>query len=692
MRMIKSSARIVLFFLLLLNFTNSFSQTMIFEEKFINNKNEWKLSNEGDFQLKIDKGQYLLKNKSIKSKSVTFLPKNFDACEDDFSLEFSLMLNSADSSEYALIWGATKKKRNYLRLKGNKFKVDAYDFTEKKWTIKQFWKKSPQINLSGKYNFIKIDKNANLISMYLNDSLIYKSGAYGQVGRRFGFWLGQKTEISVDNIRIYKKKKNIELIDSLDKNLKLVKLDSNINSVYEEFLPVVSPDGNYLFVARKKHPDNIGEEKATDIWYSVKDEKEKWSKLQNISKPLNNSSFNFVISSSPDNNKLLVANTYKSDGSPDSDGLSISQRQNSGFSIPKAQKIEGYVNNSSSVNYFLSSNNKILLCAIDNSEGYGEKDINVCFLKSDNNWSKPINLGPVINTFGNESGIFLSADNKTIFFSSNGHPGYGNQDIFTSTRLDDSWKNWSKPKNLGPVVNGKNNELSYFLTAKGDYAYLASNGDIYKIKNQVDLEPVVLLSGKLLDKNGKPVEAEILCKDISNNEEVGSAVSNPETGEYKLVLQKGKVYNVDIKSEQYYTSNENIDLTKLNYYTELNRDLLLQPLLKDEIIKLKNISFEFNMSIIKVESYSEINRLVDLLSKNPSLKIEIAIHTDDDGPSDYNLKLSQSRADAVVNYIKSKGIKPNRMIAKGYGEANPIVPNDSSANREINRRIEIKVL
>jgi outer membrane protein OmpA-like peptidoglycan-associated protein len=201
-----------------------------------------------------------------------------------------------------------------------------------------------------------------------------------------------------------------------------------------------------------------------------------------------------------------------------------------------------------------------------------------------------------------------------------------------------------------------------------------------------------LLSGKLLDKNGNPVEAEILCKDISNNEEVGSAVSNPETGEYKLVLQKGKVYNVDIKSEQYYTSNENIDLTKLNYYTELNRDLLLQPLLKDEIIKLKNISFEFNMSIIKVESYSEINRLVDLLSKNPSLKIEIAIHTDDDGPSDYNLKLSQSRADAVVNYMKSKGIKPNRMIAKGYGEANPIVPNDSSANREINRRIEIKVL
>ena len=690
--MLKSKMRFVIFFVLLLISNSSFAQTLVFEEKFINNKNEWKISDDGDFKIKIDKGHYVLKNKSSKGKSVTFLPKNFDAYEDDFRLELSMMLNSADSSEYALIWGATKKKRNYLRFKGIKYKIDAYNFVDKKWTIKQFWKKSQQINLSGKYNFIKIDKNANLISIFLNDSLIYKSGAYDQVGRRFGFWLGQNSEISVDNIRIYKKKKNIELIDSLNKNLKLVKLDSSINSVYEEFLPVVSSDGNYLYVARKKHPDNIGEEKATDIWYSVKDENDKWSQLKNISKPLNNSSFNFVISSSPDNNRLLVANTYKSDGSPDSDGLSITQRQKSGFSIPKAQKIEGYVNNSSFVNYFLSANNKILLCAIDNSEGYGEKDINVCFLKSDNSWSKPLNLGPVINTFGNESGIFLSADNKTIFFSSNGHPGYGNQDIFTSTRLDDSWKNWSKPKNLGPVVNGKNNELSYFLTAKGDYAYLASNGDIYKVKNQVPIEPVVLLSGKLLDKYGKAVEAEILCKDISSNEEVGSAFSNPETGEYKLVLQKGKVYNVDIKSEEYYTSNENIDLTKLNNYTELNRDLLVQPLVKDEIIKLKNISFEFNMSIIRVESYPEINRLVELLSKNPALKVEIAIHTDDDGPSDYNLKLSQSRADAIVNYIKSKGIKVNRIVAKGYGETKPLVPNDNSTNREINRRIEIKVL
>jgi hypothetical protein len=276
-----------------------------------------------------------------------------------------------------------------------------------------------------------------------------------------------------------------------------------------------------------------------DIWYSVKKEDGSWSKLANIGRPLNNKSHNFVISSSPDNNSLLLANKYKSDGEAEGMGLSITKKINNQFTVPTNQIIIEFINKNKGVSYFLSSDNKTLLIAAETPEGLGEKDLYVSFLIEENTWSKPKSLGKVVNSMGDEHSPYLSADGKTLFYSSDGIPGYGEYDVFVSERLDDSWQNWTEPKNLGDRINTKSSETGYILTAKGDYAYLSSNGDICRIKNPAYVEPVVIVSGKVFDKKtGKPIGASITYSNLSENKELGIASSDAQTGDYKIVLLK----------------------------------------------------------------------------------------------------------------------------------------------------------
>jgi outer membrane protein OmpA-like peptidoglycan-associated protein len=475
-------------------------------------------------------------------------------------------------------------------------------------------------------------------------------------------------------------------------------LGNQINTEYSELAPKISPDGKTLFITRYP-PENNGK---NNIWYSHQNSDGTWAQSKNIGTPLNvQGSSTSVQSISPDGNTILLSNLYRYfDGSIAGGGCSISWRQRGGWAFPKSQIIEKYQNLNSTVSYYLSNSGKALLMAIEMKKGLGEKDIWVSFPENENEWTKPLNLGSVVNTKGDEFGPFLAADEKTLYFVSEGHKGYGNADIWMTKRLDDTWTNWSTPINLGDKINTPNFDAYFSIDAAGEYAYYSSSNnsygksDIFRIKmpQEAKPEPVVLVYGKVFDKKtGEPITANINYELLPSGKEMGTAVTSPEDNIYKIVLPFGNNYGFMASADNYYSITENIDLKNLTEYKELEVNLYLAPIEKNEAIRLNNIFFEFGKSELKEESFPELNRLIKLLTDNPTINIEIAGHTDNVGSDSDNLELSKNRAASVVAYLTKGGIKANRLTSQGFGETKPVASNETEEGKQLNRRVEFMV-
>ncbi|MEM7106499.1 MAG: OmpA family protein [Bacteroidota bacterium] len=292
-------------------------------------------------------------------------------------------------------------------------------------------------------------------------------------------------------------------------------LGTNVNSPFAERLPIISPDGKTLYFARKYHPKNMGAENQDDIWVSYRNHDGSWSQAKNMGEPLNNAKHNFVVATSPDGKTLYLANDYSKRNNKD--GLSISRWTRNGWSFPKTLNIKNHYNRNPFVCYHVSVDQKTVLMTVERDEGFGDRDIYVTFRYSDGSWSEPRNLGGKINTRGMEASVFIAADNKTIYFSSDGHPGYGGLDVFMSRRLDDTWLNWSEPVNLGRKINKPGHDFNYTIPASGEYAYFSSDfeaqmpgmSNLYRIRlpEEVRPEPVQLITGRFIDgSTDKPVE------------------------------------------------------------------------------------------------------------------------------------------------------------------------------------------
>jgi outer membrane protein OmpA-like peptidoglycan-associated protein len=330
-----------------------------------------------------------------------------------------------------------------------------------------------------------------------------------------------------------------------------------------------------------------------------------------------------------------------------------------------------------------------------------ERDIYVCLKQTNGTWSAPVHTGKVLNSSGEEYSPFLSADGRTLYFASNGRPGYGDVDIFMSRRLSDDWKQWTEPVNLGLGINTVGFDAYYTLPASGEYGYMVSDintighDDIvrFKIPQSVKPDPVVLISGRVLNgKTQKPLAAMIRFDDLLTGKEVGEARVNPRTGEYSIALPAGKNYGYHAAAQGYLSVNENLELVNLREYSELKKDLLLIPIEIGESIQLKNVFFVQSKAELKTESYPELDRLVNILKENPTIEIEIGGHTDNLGAPSANLALSERRVEAVRQYLIGKGVSGKRMAGKGYGGAKPIAPSDTEENRQMNRRVEFKII
>jgi len=475
---------------------------------------------------------------------------------------------------------------------------------------------------------------------------------------------------------------------------------SIVNSNFSELAPIITPDGRTLYFTREGHPENFGIDKQQDVWYSEIDEQGNFSKPKNIGPPINNNYNNFAISVTPDNNSLLLGNIYRMNQSP-LPGLSISNRTADGWTFPEKLNIQEYQSKSRYNSYSLGSDGKTLLLSIVSEPTYGDHDLYISFMLPDGTWSKPMNLGPTINTPCNEESPFLAPDGITLYFSGNGYPGYSKNDIFVTRRLDNTWTNWSEPLNLGPTINTPGWDAYFSTTAAGDYAYFVTSNneagteDIYRIQLPQSAKPtsVQLIAGKVLNaKTKQPLSAKISYELLPTGEEVGIARSNATTGEYKIALPAGKKYGFSATCEGYYSISENIDLTNTITENEINRDILMVPIVKGESIKINNIFFEFGKYELLPDSYPELNRLAKLMQDKPTLKIRIEGHTDNIGSDKTNIELSINRAYAVAQYLISKGIDENRIQAIGYGKSKPIADNQIEEGRKLNRRVEFVIL
>lgn len=500
-------------------------------------------------------------------------------------------------------------------------------------------------------------------------------------------------------------------------------LGPTVNSEYNEIAPIISPDGKTLYFSRISHPQNTnGTKGSQDIWYSEL-KGTLWTPARRLLPPINKEEYNSLYSITPDGNTILIKGAYKN-GIYETRGFSISKKTARGWSNPNKLDIPGYskISKGQFDCGYLSNDGKVLVMSFSEKKNSKDDDLYVSFKDKKGEWSKPLNLGNEINTSEfTETTPFLASDGYTLYFSSNRKGGQGSNDIYYSKRIDKSWKRWSRPVNLGPAINSSEYDAYYTISALGDYAYMISfkdkekKGEIVRYNLQQPNEvtkdstatpmaaiptpdPVAMISGKVIDsKTGKPIEATIIYEDLADGEEVGTATTNPLTGEYKIVLPYGKKYSMRAIAPNFIAEGENVDLTdstntKHTYKEITNKSLKLIPIEEGQIVRLNNIFFATAKSTLNKESFPELNRIAITMEENKTLAIELGGHTDNVGSDELNLKLSQDRADSVREYLIGKGIEPDRVLSKGYGETMPVAKNDTPEGQQLNRRVEFKIL
>ncbi len=488
-------------------------------------------------------------------------------------------------------------------------------------------------------------------------------------------------------------------------------LDENVNSDYAELNPILSPDGKTLYFSRRNHPENMGGvNDKEDIWYSELGEDGKWQLARNMGPQFNNEHPNFINSINsvtPDGRSavMLLGNKYLPKGKMLA-GVSVSSNVGGRWAEPVPLNITNDYNFNEKANYFLTNNRKTLIMSVEREDSQGDRDLYVSFMKDDSVWTEPLNLGNVVNTAAEESAPFLAADDKTLYFSSNGFSGYGGTDIYVSKRLDDTWTNWSEPENLGPEINSPLEDLFFNIPAESEYAYYSrgvteTNTDIFRVKLPImrSPEPWVTVKGKLVDaETGKPIGAKIIYERLPDGTELGIAQSNPETGEYEIKLPGGYLYGIRAEAKDHVSESQNLDLRNITSDVVIqNKDFNLQPIRVARIdenatITLNNIFFDFDKATLKPESFPELNRLVTLMNERPTMQVEIDGHTCDIGEEQYNLGLSERRAKAVQKYIIGKGIEASRVAVQFFGETRPVVENTNRETRRKNRRVEFKIV
>lgn len=645
----------ILMALLLANFVHA-QTNYLFKDDFVDNSNKWLEENDEKRSAKMGGGHYIMVHKRESGSWFFWNRAPYMSFSKDFILETKLRLNSGtDNHSYGISWGVQDAENMHSFVVSGNGHFRIFSYTAGTYTAVQAWKKHPAIHKMGSFNVLRIHKKDAKLYYYINDSLVHTTNNMTIYGNGVGYMLQNQMEVAADYLYM-KQDLKINLVPNPEQGRKVENLGTNINTEASEIMPVISADGKSLYFVRKNYKWNLGTEQKDDVWLSTLQADKTWSKATGIGAPINNESHNQLIYLSPDGNTMIVGNHYNSEGKTTGKGISLTHRSDKGWAIPETIEVEDFYNDAKEHSFAVSSNRKAIIMSLKRKDTHGQKDLYVSFQISDKKYAVPINLGSVINSPYEETTPFLAPDGKTLYFASEGHPGYGGADIFVSKRLDDTWTKWSEPQNMGPEINTPRWDAYYTIPASGDIVYFVSSGhnagktDIFSIElpKAARPDPVALVSGHVYHaKTKKPLSADISYHQAQTYREVGTARANASDGAYKMVLPFGERYSFAAIRDGYYPIADNIDLSKVKEYQEIERDIYLHPIAVGEVIPLNNISFD-NKNNTTPESTPELDRLAQLLDVYPQMKIETSAS-------------DPKQANTIREYLIRQGVAPNRI-------------------------------
>ncbi|HTA81797.1 MAG TPA: OmpA family protein [Bacteroidia bacterium] len=484
--------------------------------------------------------------------------------------------------------------------------------------------------------------------------------------------------------------------------VKIENLGASVNSIYADYSPVLSADQQTLFFTSRREGSTGGQKDEEgnffeDIYSSTKT-KTGWSTAMGIGAPINTDGNEATVGLSPDGQTILI---YKDDNG---DGNIYSTSLN-GDVWAKPVKLNENINSKYwEPSAFISADGSTLYFTSDRPGGFGGRDLYTSKLSPEGDWAKAVNMGAAINTAFDEDAPFIHPDGVTLYFSSNGHNTMGGFDIFTSLLSDDG--TWSEPMNVGYPINTPDDDIYYVVSPDGLKAYFSSfreNGlgekDNYMATFLAKKEtPLTLMQGIVNDESGKVAQDVVITvTDNVSGQVVGVYRTNNKTGKFLFILVPGKNYNITYQAKGHLFNSENMEIPKQSNYYEINRAVSLNPIQVGSKIVLNNIFFDFDKATLRPLSNVELKNLLMLMKSNPNMKVEISGYTDSKGSEEYNQKLSEARAQAVVTSLTASGISADRMQAKGYGKSMPAAANknadgtDNPEGRQLNRRVELKI-
>ncbi|WP_143304982.1 OmpA family protein [Chitinophaga vietnamensis] len=465
-------------------------------------------------------------------------------------------------------------------------------------------------------------------------------------------------------------------------------LGDHVNTKDPEYFPSLTIDGKTLIFTRRVNGRN-------EDFYITQRDSTGWKPAMDMGEPVNTAFNEGAQNISQDGTMLVYTGCEFPEGKGSCD-IYYSLKTANGWSTPK--NIGAPINTRDWESQpSLSADKQTLYFARETPEAGA--DIFMSQRQPNGQWGTPQKLGPNINTSGRETTPFIHPDGQTLYFASNGHPGYGGLDIYYSRRQPDG--SWGPAVNLGYPINTIDEDASLVVAADGKTAYFASDRsdsrgglDIYSFELYPEARPLQTLyvKGFVYDTTThNRLAATVEVIDLQGGYRIATVPTN-ENGDFLAPLPVGKDYAFHVNKKGYLFYSDNFSLKDHNPGVPFEKNIPLQPLAANASIVLHNIFFDTKQYSLKPASVVELDKLVKLLEDNPTIRIEIDGHTDDVGSDKDNLILSDNRAKAVVKYLTDKGIAPTRLSSKGFGESQPIAPNNTEEGRAINRRTVFKIL
>jgi len=472
------------------------------------------------------------------------------------------------------------------------------------------------------------------------------------------------------------------------------KLNDSLNRFKMQYFPVLTADEQQMIFTRRL---GAGQNDDENLVISTRKPNGDWGLPVSISPNINTDDNEGTCTISADGRQLIFTSCLGRKGYGSCD-LFQSKKIGDEWTVP--------VNMGAQINSAawesqpsLSADGRIIYFVSDRRGGQGGRDLYFSYQTDDGKWTKAENMGPLVNTGYDEFSPFIHSNGRTLYFASDGRPGFGGYDIYKTEKESNQW---IEPVNFGYPVNDHEDQFSLFVTADGERGYYSHEEarqlnatKIYEITVPEDLRPKLVsnvVKGIVWDKQTKkPLKSKIELFNIQKNELVSRVNSDSVNGSYLMVLTQGADYALYVSAEGYLFKNLNFNYENEAVPKPVIIDIDLEKANAGASIVLNNIFFEYDKYELQEKSITELDRIVQFLTDNPRIRVEISGHTDNKGSDVYNIQLSQKRAQSVADYLVTKGLDAKRLKQTGYGSHKPISPNDTEDNRKINRRIEFRI-